>query len=201
MAAQLILASQSPRRAELLQQAGLTFTQSPAEIDETPNTNEPPLEYVLRMAESKASAVYQQLLRERNVNSENKMVVLGSDTIGEINGDILVKPTDFKDFRRMMTQMSNNVHCVHTAIAVCDRDHLWSEIVSAEVKFGKLSEFDIEWYWGTGEPQDKAGGYAIQGKAGQFVKQIKGSYSAIVGLPLFETVNMLKLAGISLHER
>lgn len=201
MTAKLILASQSPRRAELLRQAGLNFTQCPADIDETPNNNEPPLEYVLRMAENKASAVYQQQLRENAITPSNKIVVLGSDTIGELDGDILIKPADFKDFRRMMTQMSNNVHWVHTAIAVCDRDHFWSQIVSAEVEFGTLSEHDIEWYWGTGEPQDKAGGYAIQGRAGQFVKQIKGSYSAIVGLPLFETVNMLKLAGIYLHER
>lgn len=198
MTTTLILASQSPRRAELLRQAGITFTQCPAEIDETPNHNEPPLEYVLRMAESKARVAYQ---RQSVVAPGKKIVALGSDTIGELNGDILVKPTDFKDFRRMMNQMSNNVHWVHTAIAVCDRDHFWSQVVSAEVEFGALSEPDIEWYWGTGEPQDKAGGYAIQGKAGQFVKQIKGSYSAIVGLPLFETVNMLKLVGIHLHER
>ncbi len=200
MSSKLILASQSPRRAELLSQIGVSFIQRPAEVDETPRDDEPPLEYVWRMAELKAKAVCELVQSEELAQQFDKLVVLGADTIGEISGEVLVKPHDFADFKRMMEMLSNNVHFVHTAVALCHGGRVESRVVTAEVEFGPLSDQDIHWYWQTEEPKDKAGGYAIQGIAGHFVKQIKGSYSAVVGLPLYETVNMLKQAGISLHE-
>ena len=200
MSKQLVLASQSPRRAELLSQIGVSFLKVPGDVDETPLYNERPLAYVERMAKEKAQHVANQLLGSELQQQHGHLVVLGSDTIGERNGEVLVKPTDKNDFTRMMNMMSNSVHYVHTAIAVCTEEKLWSQVVSTEVEFGELTQSDIDWYWQTGEPQDKAGGYAIQGLAGQFVKQIRGSYSAVVGLPLYETVQMLKNAGIRAHE-
>ena len=198
MSPQLILASQSPRRAELLSQIGVTFIQCPADVDETPKPNEPPLEYVLRMAKIKAQTVWKQ-----NQSSAKTLdrVVLGSDTIGEVNGQVLVKPRDFADFERMQQLMSGVVHQVHTAIAVSYALGTLTQVVTTDVEFGHIQAKDTRWYWHTGEPQDKAGGYAIQGLGGQFVKQIKGSYSAVVGLPLYETMSLLKQAGISPHER
>lgn len=198
MSPQLILASQSPRRVELLSQVGVEFTQCPADVDETPIENEAPLAYVLRMAKIKAETVWNNA---RSLESNQQRVVLGSDTIAEVEGQVLVKPTDVNDFKRMQQMMSNNVHFVHTAIATCSEKGVFAEVVSTEVEFGTITEQDMSWYWKSGEPQDKAGGYAIQGLGAQFVKQIKGSYSAVVGLPLYETLNMLKQAGITIHER
>ncbi|UAA39105.1 septum formation inhibitor Maf [Paraneptunicella aestuarii] len=200
MSTQLILASQSPRRAELLSQIGVSFLKYPGDVDETPLYNEPPLDYVERMAREKAHAVATELSNSELAKQHQRLVILGSDTIGECNGEVLVKPTDFNDFKRMMQMMSGSIHYVHTAIAVSMDGQVSSQVVTTEVEFGQLTEADINWYWLTGEPHDKAGGYAIQGLAGQFVKQIRGSYSAVVGLPLYETVQMLKQAGIRAHE-
>ncbi len=198
MSVQLILASQSPRRVELLSQVGVTFTQQPADVDETPLPNEAPLTYVMRMAKIKAETVWNQA---RSLESNQNLVVLGSDTIGEMNGQVLIKPTDIEDFKRTLQMMSGDIHLIHTAIAVCTSNGVLTEVVTTEVEFGVITEQDMQWYWDSGEPQDKAGGYAIQGLAAQFVKQIRGSYSAVVGLPLYETLNMLKQAGITIHER
>lgn len=189
----IILASQSPRRAELLSQIGLNYCQRSAQIDETPFAGEEPLVYVERMACEKASAIAE------TVGAES--VVIGADTIGEIEGQILVKPKDFSDFKAMFKLMSDNIHYVHTAVAVASIKQIDVAVVSSEVRFGTVSEQEMSWYWDTGEPKDKAGGYAIQGLGGQFVKQINGSYSNIVGLPLYETAEMLKKAGVKLHER
>ncbi|MCY7295258.1 Maf family protein [Alteromonas sp. a30] len=198
MSPQLILASQSPRRAELLNQVGVNFITCPADVDETPLEDEPPLQYVLRMAKLKSETVWNQ---QQASQSNSECVVLGSDTIGEINGQVLVKPQDLNDFLQMQQLMSNTTHYVHTSIAVSTPTGTFAEVVTTEVEFGVISEADSHWYWQTGEPQDKAGGYAIQGLGGQFVKQIKGSYSAVVGLPLYETVRLLKHTGITPHER
>ena len=199
---QLVLASQSPRRVELLTQIGLTFIQKPADIDETPAAGEAPLDYVVRMAKEKAQQVYQlQNEKAQSNGAKVDMVVLGSDTIGECAGTILVKPTDYSDFCAMMQMMSGQSHFVHTAIAIQTQDRLEAMSVTTEVEFARLSEAQIRWYWQSGEPQDKAGGYGIQGLGAQFVKQIKGSYSAVVGLPLYETITLLDKVGIQPHER
>lgn len=189
----LVLASSSPRRADLLNQLGVDFIQQPADIDETPIENESAERLVERLAREKAQYVWQ--------HREHKLPVLGSDTIGLLSNEVLVKPRDLADFKVMMQKMSGTTHEVLTAVALCHGGRTESVIVRSSVEFCELSEVDIDWYWHTGEPQDKAGGYAIQGVGGQFVKQIQGSYSGIVGLPLYETVELLKTMDIAIHER
>lgn len=186
----IILASASPRRAELLSQIGIPFSKQSADIDETPREGELPKELVERLAREKAAFVADQ--------HRTGALVLGSDTIGLIDGNILLKPKNFQHFKSMMEAMSGRHHLVITAIAVAKYDirqnkiKIISEIVESKVLFKVLSTEEIENYWRTGEPHDKAGGYAIQGYAGQFVTEIAGSYSAIVGLPLFETTELLR---------
>lgn len=185
----IVLASSSPRRAQLLQQIDIEFERQSADIDETPRAGESAVELVERLAREKALAVA--------TARQDGLLVLGSDTIGLLADEILVKPKNVTDFRGMMQRMSGQTHKVITAIAVAKWDvqsqqcQIDSCQVSSEVTFKELSEQEIEHYWATGEPADKAGGYAIQGYAGQFVTHISGSYSAIVGLPLYETVAML----------
>lgn len=186
----IVLASSSPRRAELLSQIGVEFIKQTADIDETPHKGELPVALVERLARQKAEKVA-DLRRD-------SLLVLGSDTIGVIDEKPLLKPESYEHFQSMMTMMSGRRHSVITAIAVAKycpvhkKLQIKSEIVESKVVFKVLSEQEIENYWRTGEPHDKAGGYAIQGIAGQFVKQIEGSYSAIVGLPLYETTELLK---------
>lgn len=185
----IVLASASPRRAQLLQQVAIEFERQSADIDETPHAGESATLLVERLAREKAEAVAG--------SRRDGLLVLGADTIGLLNDDILVKPKNVTDFRGMMRRMSGQTHKVITAIAVakwCSQTQqcqVESGQVSSEVTFKILSEQEIAHYWSTGEPADKAGGYAIQGYAGQFVTHIAGSYSAIVGLPLCETVAML----------
>lgn len=185
----IVLASSSPRRAQLLQQIDIEFERQSADIDETPRAGESAVELVERLAREKALVVA--------TARQDGLLVLGSDTIGLLADEILVKPKNVTDFRGMMQRMSGQTHKVITAIAVAKWDSQNQECqidscqVSSEVTFKELSEQEIEHYWATGEPADKAGGYAIQGYAGQFVTHISGSYSAIVGLPLYETVAML----------
>ena len=186
----VVLASASPRRAQLLQQIGIQFTKQSADIDESAKPDESARELVDRLAREKAVAV-------ANLRKDH-LLVLGSDTIGLLNEQILVKPKNFADFHRIMKTLSGNTHSVLTAIAIanyCETENevqVISKLVESKVTFKVLSEEEIEAYWRTGEPQDKAGGYAIQGYAGQFVTKIEGSYSAIVGLPLYETSELLK---------
>lgn len=189
---QLVLASQSQRRAELLTQLGFTFTQSPAHIDETPVPNETPVACVQRLAVAKANAVYQGLPKDK----AQQMVILGSDTVGDCAGIILGKPKDYRDFCAVMGRLSNASHLIHTAVAVQTQQRVEVVCVTTKVEFAVLSPQQIRWYWRSGEPQDKAGGYAIQGLGGQFVKRITGSYSAVVGLPLHETMTLLAEVGI-----
>ncbi|WP_448565576.1 Maf family protein [Thalassotalea ganghwensis] len=179
----LVLASQSPRRAELLRQLGYEFHCLVADIDETPLTQESPVDYVKRVALAKAEAVAK--LRP------SSDVVLGSDTAVVYQHHILGKPKDFQDSLQMLTLLSGNTHQVFTAIAVIGNGDSQTELITTDVTFKRLSEQEIANYWHTGEPQDKAGSYGIQGIGGQFVTEIKGSYSAVVGLPLYETARLL----------
>jgi septum formation protein len=184
----LVLASQSPRRAELLNQIGIPFNQNAIDLDETPLKNEKPELYVLRMALEKANLGWQLGVKSNQV--------LAADTIVVIQGDILGKPKDQTDSKRMLTMLSGSTHQVFTAVALVDSTEQKSVVVQTEVCFGSLTEQQMHWYWHTGEPQDKAGSYAIQGLGGQFVKHIKGSYSAVVGLPLYETKTLLTEFGV-----
>ncbi|MFC3123026.1 Maf family protein [Agaribacter flavus] len=188
----LILASASPRRAHLLGHLVSDFEVIAADVDETVKAMELPDALVSRLAALKAKAVYD--LQE--TSSRRSIAVLGSDTVVAADDRILCKPTNFKDFHEMMSILSNSVHQVYTGVCLIHEKLQQSIVVKTEVYFSPISEMEIEDYWQTGEPQDKAGGYAIQGVGGKFVERIHGSYSAVVGLPLVETKNLLSEAGI-----
>jgi septum formation protein len=182
----IILASASPRRAELLQQIGLNFSVRPADIDETPARDETPEQYVERLAREKALAV---------AGSSPECLVLGSDTSVVLDGTILGKPTDPADARATLARLSGATHQVMTAVALATEGQCESVLVITEVCFRQLSTAEIEAYVASGEPMDKAGSYGIQGLGGIFVSELRGSYSAVVGLPLQETAALLAGAG------
>jgi len=182
----IILASASPRRAELLQQIGLSFSVCPADIDETPAPDETPEQYVERLAREKALAV---------AESSPECLVLGSDTSVVLDGVILGKPSGPADARETLTRLSGAGHQVVTAVALVTEGQCQSSLVITEVCFRELSAEEIEAYVASGEPMDKAGSYGIQGLGGIFVNELRGSYSAVVGLPLQETAALLAGAG------
>lgn len=182
----IILASASPRRSELLTQIGVAFSVQPAHIDETPRAPESPGDYVERLAREKALAISTDFPGE---------IVLGSDTSVVLEGAILGKPSDEAEATTMLTRLSGKTHQVMTAIAVTKGEHCESLLVVTDVSFRVLAQGEIAAYVSTGEPMDKAGSYGIQGLGGIFVKQLKGSYSAVVGLPLQETAALLANAG------
>ena len=194
---QLILASQSPRRKDLLAQLGYQFTsQSPA-INESVRNDESAEDYVLRLAQEKAQAVYSTLPTLQQAQA----VVLGSDTCVVIDGKVLGKPENEAECIATLMLLENKQHQVMTAIATISQDQtnkieIVSNLVITQVQFKPLTVSEIKQYWQTGEPCDKAGSYAIQGIGGQFVTTINGSYSAVVGLPLFETAQLLTQMGL-----
>lgn len=173
----LILASASPRRAELLASAGFTFEVLPAEVDETPRDGEPPERYTERVARDKARQVVQTV-------GETGIVVLGADTEVVIDRRILGKPADLDHATRMLEGLSGTVHDVLTAVVICAHRREWVEVVTTRVHFLPLSQRDIDWYVASGEPMGKAGAYAIQGLGARFIDRIEGSWSNVVGLPL-----------------
>lgn len=180
----IYLASKSPRRRELLEQIGMSFELVDAQIDETPETDEAPHTYVRRLAVAKSKAGFDNLLGRNGVV---EAPVLGSDTTVTIDGQVLGKPRDYAHARQMLEQLSGKEHQVLTAIALTtSQTHVRSAVSETSVQFRSLGIDEIDAYWATGEPVDKAGAYAIQGKASVFVSHIKGSYSGVVGLPLYE---------------
>lgn len=186
----LVLASQSPRRRELLAQAGLgvsnfSFERVNPDIDETPLPEESPANYVSRLAVEKAKA---GLALCADIQAP---VVLGSDTIVVLDGKLLGKPEDEADARAMLAALSGRSHQVMTAVALTDGQRTVCDTVTTKVEFASLTERDIMAYVASGEPMDKAGAYGIQGLGGIFVEAIDGSYSAVVGLPLVETRRLL----------
>jgi len=189
---QLILASQSPRRKALLAQLGYSFKVQASDIDETLIRQESPKDYVLRLATEKAQKIFLSL---PNI-AQKTAVVLGSDTSVVIDDVILGKPENLNDCINTLLSLSDRHHEVLTAIAVVSDNKIATQFVTTKVFFKALTLAEIEAYWITGEPQDKAGSYAIQGIAGQFVKMIHGSYSAVVGLPLYETAELLSQFGL-----
>ena len=184
----VVLASQSPRRLELLKQIGISPEVHPAHIDETPLSEETPEDYVNRLARNKAEAVAQHY---------PGALVIGSDTSVVIDNQILGKPESPDHFFTMFKRLSGAQHQVMTAVAISDGQQTRSEVVITQVSFYPVNERDMERYWFSGEPQDKAGGYGIQGMGALFVKEIKGSYSAVVGLPIAETGKILEKFGFS----
>lgn len=183
----LILASQSPRRKQLLSQSGLEFMVIPANIDETIRPQENPIDYVQRMAAEKAEA---------SVAQYPEHPILGSDTIVVLDNEIFLKPNDQNDFQIMMQKLSGKTHHVYTAVALAHRNHKKVIMTDTAVTFRELTTEEIQTYWNTGEPRDKSGGYALQGHAAAFIKSISGSWTGVVGLPLCETLELLKDAGL-----
>lgn len=188
--ADLILASGSPRRRELLDQIGVAYRVQKADVDESIHPSEGAQDYVLRLAQEKARAVHGQLPKGSDT------VVLGSDTAVVFEQEILGKPKDHDDFHAMMRQLSGDTHQVMTAVALCNEERCEAEVNITEVRFRPISDDELEAYWLSGEPHDKAGGYGIQGWGAVFVEEIYGSYSCVVGLPLLETFALLQRFGV-----
>jgi septum formation protein len=187
----LILASASPRRRELLSQLGLNFTVSAADIDETPHPGEAPEAYVLRLAREKAGAV-----APRHPGAW----VLAADTTVVLGPELLGKPRDAEEAKAMLGRLSGRTHEVHTGVALAGR-HTEGLVVRTRVTFRALTPGEIAWYAGTGEPLDKAGAYAVQGKGGFLVAAVDGSPTNVIGLPLGETLALLERAGVPLPWR
>ncbi len=195
----IYLASRSPRRRELLSQIGVRFhlllfrgvPQTDPELDETPLEGETPRAYVERVARAKAAAGWKRL-EQRNLP---RAAVLSADTTVALGGRILGKPADRREAAGMLAALSGRRHDVLTAVALKHEDRMECALSSSEVEFRPLSDEDIRQYVATGECDDKAGGYAIQGRAAQFVVELRGSFSGVMGLPLYETAQLLERMG------
>lgn len=189
MSFELILASASPRRRELLASLGIGFRVVPPEVEEPPNTYLTPRAFVLEMAQRKAEVV---------ATIHTHAWVIGADTIVVIDGEVLGKPRDRADAKRMLTLLADREHLVLTGYCLINKGEAKaiSGVEETVVKIGALEQEDIEWYINTGEPFDKAGGYAIQGRGAFMVDWIHGSFTNVVGLPLNQLVRIFKEAGI-----
>jgi septum formation protein len=181
----IYLASASPRRSELLRQIDVTHEVRPVDIDESPRHGEKPADYALRLAEEKARALWERLaVAERRP-------VLAADTTVALGDEILGKPADHADAVRILSRLSGRAHEVHTAVAVLHEGGANARVSTSTVEFRPLTRLEIDWYWRTGEPVDKAGAYGVQGHAAIFIRHLAGSYSGVMGLPLYETWELL----------
>ena len=185
----LVLASASPRRAELLKQLGVSFEQNPVDLDESQLAGEEAEQYVVRLAREKSAAAQRALLSDA--------VVLAADTSVVLDDQVLGKPEDHFDALAMLARLSGREHRVLTAVCLRRADRLEEVMTDSRVRFVNLSREDCEAYLATDEPWDKAGAYGIQGLAGAFVESIEGSYSGVVGLPLAETWQLLTAMGVA----
>lgn len=193
MSKQLILASASPRRAELLRQIGAEFRVHAVDMDESMLPGEGVLPHVQRLAAAKARLAFDRLARKEDA----RLAVLAADTVVEIDGTVLGKPGNARQAKAFLARLSGKKHSVHTAVALVTDERELAAISSSEVEIMTLSEKQIDAYVATGEPLDKAGAYAIQGIAGQFVVNLSGSYSGVMGLPLYETARLFAACGVS----
>jgi septum formation protein len=184
----IYLASKSPRRRELLQQIGVLHQVIDANVIEVPRTQESPSDYVQRLAREKAGAGFASIKRQQLAVRP----VLGADTVVVINNEILEKPQDAEHAAIMLRKLAGADHQVMTAVAMILEEKCTVKLSVTDVVFRPLSETEIAAYWQTGEPCDKAGGYAIQGLGAVFVQQIRGSYTGVVGLPIEQTVALLE---------
>ena len=191
----LVLASASPRRAEILRNAGIPFEVRAALIDESPREGELPSIYVKRLAFQKARAVADAAADEK---SEDAAIFVGADTTVVADGEMLGKPESEEDAQRMLRRLSGRVHEVRTGLALIQRPGAREQVVEevSRVTFANLSAGEMESYIATGEPFGKAGGYAVQGIAGRFVTRIEGCYFNVVGLPLARLYSLLREAGL-----
>jgi len=187
-AVDIYLASKSPRRRELLEQIGVRYQCVDVDVPEQRGASESPEQYVLRLAASKARAGSQKLCSSKPV--------LGSDTIVVIEQQVLEKPVDEDHGVSMLLSLSGRVHRVLTAVSLCVQGECETRIQSTAVRFRCITEQEARAYWCTGEPHDKAGGYAIQGFGAVFIEHIEGSYSGVMGLPLLETAQLLQQFGV-----
>ncbi len=193
----LVLASASPRRRELLAQAGFSFQVHPAHIPEEPLDGEDPVAYVTRLAREKAQVVFRDLAGANNTTGEcldgkSALVVLGADTTVTLDNAILGKPEDAADAARMLRLLSGRTHCVITGVALVTAQGIEVASEATEVNFLTLSDEEIAAYVATGEPMDKAGAYAIQGRAARWIPRIDGCYFNVVGLPLALVTTLLE---------
>lgn len=188
--ADLFLASSSPRRRQLLAQLGIRFSLLPIQINEAQRTGEAAADYVRRLALDKARAGWASL------GDSPSRPVLGADTAVIVDGEIMGKPQDRNHGLEMLQRLSGRSHQVLSAVALVDRREA-VRISRSSVTFCSLSAADREAYWASGEPRDKAGGYAIQGLAAMFITRLEGSYSGVMGLPLYETAELLQEFGIN----
>jgi septum formation protein len=187
----IYLASRSPRRVELLQQIGLSCATLPADIDETQLSNESAEHYVLRLAQQKAEACLQRLTPAQRAHP-----VLAADTTVVLAGLVLGKPENDDDARRMLRALSASRHQVHTAVALAFNEQLELVLSTTQVEMMALTDAQIDAYVDSGEHRDKAGSYGIQGLAAAWIMRIEGSYSGVMGLPLYETSALLRKYGI-----
>jgi septum formation protein len=185
----IYLASASPRRSALLDQIGVRHRVQPVDVDETTRGDELADQYVRRLAVLKAETLWW------NLAAAQRQPVLGADTAVVLDDEILGKPRDEQDCLRMLKLLSARTHQVFTAVALRASDGCQSRVNVSEVTFRKLADEEIQRYWRSGEPADKAGAYAVQGRAALFIERIAGSYSGIMGLPLFETGELLAAVG------
>lgn len=193
------LASRSPRRRELLAQIGVRFDtiafrdpqRGDPELDETPLQGEEPISYVERLARSKARLGHRIVTWRRLLMQP----ILAADTTIELDGELIGKPVNAEDARRILHRLSGQTHRVLTAVAIYFDDRIELARSISEVRFRQLDDGEIERYIASGEPMDKAGAYGIQGRAGMFVERLAGSYSGVMGLPLCETAQLLKRFG------
>ena len=185
------LASRSPRRRELLQQIGVGYRLLDVDVDERPRRDEPPLDYVQRVAADKAMAGLDAIA------GAERLPVLAADTSVVVNGAVLGKPESRDQGVWMLSQLADNTHEVYSAVTLSART-TETRVSVSRVTFRPMDEAEILAYWETGEPVDKAGGYGIQGLGAQFIKRLEGSYSGVMGLPLFETAELLRRAGIEI---
>jgi septum formation protein len=197
----LILASASPRRRELLAQAGYAFTVEAADVDESARVGEAADAYVKRLAEEKARAVLARVSESASqrasepgegVRAGLPLVVLGADTTVVCDGEILAKPADAEDAKRMLRRLSGRVHEVLTGVAVATRAGVVSGVETTLVTFSEISEAEMDFYCATGEPMDKAGAYGIQGYAARWIPRIDGDYFNVMGLPIARVVGMIE---------
>jgi septum formation protein len=186
------LASGSPRRRALLEQIGVRFQVLGVAVDESPRPDEAALAYVIRLASAKAEAGW----GESRLMSPGNSPVLAADTAVVLDGRILGKPAHRRDALDMLRQLSGRTHEVLTGIAVITQRGVESRVSRSEVTFRAISDLEAGAYWDTGEPCDKAGAYAIQGRAAIFVADLRGSFSGVMGLPLYETAELLAKAGV-----
>jgi septum formation protein len=193
MTTKLILASGSPRRKLLLEQLAIIFEVEPPDVDESLVIGEAPEIYVTRLSEKKAQTIARK--------HDDEAVILAADTSVVLHGNIMGKPESKEHGLQMLNELSGTRHDVLTGVSICNGSRIETLCVKTEVTFRHLGEKEIAWYWETGEPHDKAGSYGLQGAGAAFVETLTGSYSNVIGLPLSETVSMLRDFSIKCLER